>query len=325
MITAYKIHAGNNMKQFKSIDFSLGSYKYDNRPTQVTVPNFESFKDYILARKSHAKGQTYFCGGFEVGQHKDPRKYPQAAPYRLKKLAKMRAFAAFDFDGFSGQQTFQEVMQLLNKYQGFGYTTWSHTQLQPRARAILELDKAVNEIESQAICNEIEGQIERTVGKGNVVFDKSVYMLEQPIYGPPVNAQIFIFNGEAIDAELMALFGNFSVTSKRLKQTKAQTMTALLKKQPPIESAREVAKLKSMLLHIDADCEYQTYRQVVWAILSTNWLCAEQIALDWSLTAPDRFNQTVFDYLVNNFDINRMDCPSLGSINFLAKEGGWNE
>lgn len=313
------------MKHIQHIDFSLGRDKYDNKPKQVTVPNFDEFRDYILQRKSHSKGKTYFCGGFEVGQHKDPHKYPEVAPYRLKKLAKMRAFAAFDFDGFSEQTTFQRVMELLNKYRGFGYTTWSHTPSKPRARAILELDKCVNEIESQAICSEIESEIEREIGKGKVVFDKSVYMLEQPIYAPPTNAQIFTFTGDVIDAELLALFGNFKATAKHRKQIKTPAMAALLKKHPPIESPREIAKLKSMLSHINADCEYRTYRQVVWAILSTNWASAENIALNWSLTAPDRFNQTVFGYLVSNFDINHLDCPSIGSLHFLAKEGGWNE
>lgn len=313
------------MKNIESFDFSIGKDKYDNKPKQVTVSSFDEFKDYILQRKSSAKGQTYFCGGFEPGQHKNPDKYAEVLPYRLKKLAKMRAFAAFDFDGFSDRQTFNKVMNHLSRYRGFGYTTWSHTNLQPRARAILELDKCVTESESQAICGEVEDEIERIVGKGKVVFDKSVYMLEQPIYSPPLNAQIFIFDGEVINAELFALFGGFTVSTNKPRVSKSTALVFPARKQPPIETPREIAKLESMLSYIDADCDYQTYRQVVWAILSTNWVCSEQLALNWSLTAQDRFNQTVFDDLVNNFDINHMGCPSLGSIYFLATEGGWDE
>jgi hypothetical protein len=313
------------MKKIESFDFSIGKDKYDNKPNQVTVSDFDEFKDYVLQRKSSAKGQTYFCGGFEAGQHKNPDKYAEVLPYRLKKLAKMRAFAAFDFDGFSDNQTFIKVINHLGRYRGFGYTTWSHTSLQPRARAILELDKCVTESESQAICGELEDEIEREVGKGKVVFDNSVYMLEQPIYSPPLNAQIFIFDGEVINAELLALFGSFKATTNKQKISRSPAVGCLAKKQPPIETAREIAKLESMLSYIDADCDYQTYRQVVWAILSTNWVCSERLALNWSLTAQDRFNQTVFDDLVKNFDINHIDCPSMGSIYFLASEGGWNE
>lgn len=314
---------GAKVKNLDKFEFSMGRDKYDNRPKQIVTPTFDDFKIHVLDHKSTIKGKTYFCGGFDLGQHKDPKKYPEIAAYRLKKLAKQRGFIAFDFDGFSTPEKFRIVMDLLNKYRGFGYTTWSHSSISPRARAILELNKCVTEQESQAICWVIEREINKHVGFGNVIFDKSVYMLEQPIYSPPTKAEIFNFTGEIVNAEVFALMGSASLEAKNPKILRK--INCLSKKSPPFESPREIAKLKSMLNFIDADCDYLAYRQVVWAILSTNWQSAEDIALNWSLTAPDRFNQTVFDDLINNFDIDHPDCPSLGSINFLAKEGGWNE
>ena len=311
------------MEELIQFEFSVGRDKYDNRPKQIVTPTFDDFKKYILNNKSTVKGKTYFCGGFELGEHKDPKKYPEVAAYRLKRLAKQRGFIAFDFDGFLTPEKYTKVIELLNKYRGFGYTTWSHSSEHPRARAIFELNKCITEQESHAICNVIEREIDKFVGQGSVVFDKSVYMLEQPIYSPPVNAEIFSFNGEIVDAELFALLGNSALQAKGSKSIR--NINFLSRKPPPFESPSEIARLKSMLNFIDADCSYLAYRQIVWAILSTNWPSAEDIALNWSLTAPDRFNQTVFNDLINNFDIDHPDCPSLGSINFLAKEGGWNE
>jgi hypothetical protein len=90
------------------------------------------------------------------------------------------------------------------------------------------------------------------------------------------------------------------------------------------ETPRNIALLKEQLRHISADCSYEVYRRIIWGTLSSGWSCAEQLALDWSQTAPDRFDQLTFEALVRYFDPNRADCPSLGSIYHAARAGGWN-
>ncbi len=90
------------------------------------------------------------------------------------------------------------------------------------------------------------------------------------------------------------------------------------------ETRLNIARLRAQLRHISADCSYEVYRRIVWAILSSGWTCAEQIALEWSETAPDRFDQLTFDALVKYFDPDRQDCPSLGSIYHAARAGGWH-
>ena len=92
---------------------------------------------------------------------------------------------------------------------------------------------------------------------------------------------------------------------------------------PRPETPRAVATLKEKLEFISADCHYETYRQVVWAILSTLWSCAEDIAREWSKTAPLRFDQNCFDNLVRSFDPGKAKCPTLGSIYHHARSGGW--
>jgi hypothetical protein len=62
---------------------------------------------------------------------------------------------------------------------------------------------------------------------------------------------------------------------------------------------------------------------VIWAIMSTGWRCAEQVALDWSLTAHERFEQTTFEALVNTYDPDRPDCISYGTLVFLARQGDY--
>lgn len=91
---------------------------------------------------------------------------------------------------------------------------------------------------------------------------------------------------------------------------------------PRPNTPREIARLKDMLISINADCSYDTYMRVVWGILSTGWPEAEQIALDWSLSDGD-FSQKTFDNLVRSFDPNRSSSTTMGTIYHLARQGGW--
>jgi putative DNA primase/helicase len=87
------------------------------------------------------------------------------------------------------------------------------------------------------------------------------------------------------------------------------------------ETPRQIAMLEQHLAFIDADCDYETYRNVIWGIASTGWECAYQIALDWSLTAEYRFEEHTLDALFFSYDSNRDDRITMGTICFYAKEG----
>ncbi len=90
------------------------------------------------------------------------------------------------------------------------------------------------------------------------------------------------------------------------------------------ESPRQLATITDALNYITADCSYEVWRNVVWAILSTGWLCAEDIALNWSQTAPDRFDWESFWLVANSFIPDLADGISVGTIYHHARLGGWN-
>jgi len=79
-----------------------------------------------------------------------------------------------------------------------------------------------------------------------------------------------------------------------------------------------------MLNHINADCEYQTWRNVIWAILSTSWECSEDVAYEWSKTAPDRFEEDAFWLVANSYIPDLDQQITFGTIHHLARIGGWN-
>jgi hypothetical protein len=92
----------------------------------------------------------------------------------------------------------------------------------------------------------------------------------------------------------------------------------------PPESPRQVATITDALNYIKADCSYEIWRNVVWAILSTGWLCAEDMALKWSQTAPERFDWDSFWIVANSYIPDLPDRISLGTIYHHARLGGWN-
>ena len=90
------------------------------------------------------------------------------------------------------------------------------------------------------------------------------------------------------------------------------------------ETPRQIAILKDALSFISADCDYETWRNMVWATLSTGWLCAEDVALAWSETAPERFDFDTFWVLSNSYIPDLPNQITAGTIWHHARQGGWN-
>lgn len=90
------------------------------------------------------------------------------------------------------------------------------------------------------------------------------------------------------------------------------------------ESPRQIAIIKDALSHISADCPYEVWRNIVWGIISTNWTCAEEIAEEWSRTAPNRYAEDAFWTLVNSYMPQRENQITVGTIYHHARLGGWN-
>lgn len=88
------------------------------------------------------------------------------------------------------------------------------------------------------------------------------------------------------------------------------------------ETPRQIAILKQQLEFIDADCSYESYRNVIWGIASTGWECAYQIALDWSLTAEHRFEEHILNTLFFSYDPDRDHRITVGTLFHYAKKGG---
>ena len=88
------------------------------------------------------------------------------------------------------------------------------------------------------------------------------------------------------------------------------------------ESPKNVATLINALDQISSDCDYESYRNIVWAIKSTGWTVADEIALIWSQKAMDRFNEETFNNLINSYSFDHTNPITVGTIFHLARTGG---
>lgn len=87
------------------------------------------------------------------------------------------------------------------------------------------------------------------------------------------------------------------------------------------ESKEAVDRVKEMLAFVSADCDYFTWRDIVWAVISTGWISAQKIAQDWSMSVPERYEHDAFNTLARDFDPE--EGITLGTLYHHAKLAGW--
>ena len=181
--------------------FSLGKNTFDNCPSQQSVSTFDDFANAISNAKSLVKGETYICSALKKGSHDDPNKNQGINHWRLKSNALPRRFLAFDFDGFESPEVFKNLCDYFKNTNCLIYTTASHTDEKPRARAIIELNRDISYLEGELLGDAAEKEIESKIGIGLITFDKSVYRATQPVYTPLNTSTIIRHIGKALDVD----------------------------------------------------------------------------------------------------------------------------
>ncbi|WP_272148377.1 PriCT-2 domain-containing protein [Burkholderia cepacia] len=76
-----------------------------------------------------------------------------------------------------------------------------------------------------------------------------------------------------------------------------------------------------MLATVKPDCDYHTWRNVVWAIASTGWNCAKDVARKWSMGAPRKFDESHFLKVWHSFDAGR--GIGFGTLVHYAAQNGY--
>ena len=185
-----------------AISFSRGTDKYDNCPAQLTATDFQTFIELVDEDRSPKKGLAFICAPLDMGIHyQQPQKHQGLDHWRLKNYALDRRFLAFDFDGFASPDVFEEVRQYFARWSSLIYTTASHTDSAPRARAIVELDRAVSDSEGVKLGMSAQRLLESVFGVDAIRFDDSVYRATQPVYTPVTSSIATHWDGKPMEVD----------------------------------------------------------------------------------------------------------------------------
>ena len=313
-----------------NIKFSQGRSKYDNQPAQLDAADFDDFVTQISRTGSTRKGQTYICAPLAKGAHSDPQKYVGDAHWRIRNLALPRRFLALDADGFSSPSVFSTFQQEVSQWNSVVYTTARHTEEAPRARALIELSREVDYAEGVALGDAVQRMLETKLGASNIVLDPSVYRGSQPVYTPLVGAQTFRFLADSLDVDSILSAWPLSTMSHSLvglglgganypvAGLSAMTLALIA----PPENPMEIAKVQTALNQVSADCPYPLWINILFALRSTGWSCAEDVARQWSMTAPHRYNQAAFDKVWQR--AKPTGGISIGTLYYYAKQQNVN-
>ena len=115
----------------------------------------------------------------------------------------------------------------------------------------------------------------RPVGATNLKYSptrqvKALYVADD------VNFTVFKAKIEAAESSS----DSFGATSKYPLLT--QVDQNLLGMAPQLETPKNIQRVLDALGYVPADCSYEVWRDCVWALLSTGWICAAKLAVDWS-------------------------------------------
>jgi len=105
--------------------------------------------------------------------------------------------------------------------------------------------------------------------------------------------------------------------SKRIPNRKTAVTIATSATETPVN----VARLRSALEYIPPSSAYPEWRNAVWAIASTGWDCAEDLARSWSMSDPAYSSGEGFDKVWQSFDPTR--GITLGTFFHIARQAGW--
>ena len=125
---------------------------------------------------------------------------------------------------------------------------------------------------------------------------------------------------EALETALSAGEAPQLIPRQRKKRT---TLDAILRASGLEETPENIALVREMLAVLLADCDHDTWLKIVFAIASLGWECSEELAREWSKTAPDAYEKEAFDKLWESYEPGRPGGITVSTLFHLATEGGW--
>lgn len=294
---------------------------------KIAVTFFKHKRDPIPCFANQIAPEVLFnsLSHHKISDEKDGFCYGQ---YQLKSGTgrtneNVMARSGIDIDIDNGA-TLDQLRPVLQPYKWGAYSTFSHDPEngKHKFRIVLPFCRDVAPSEWNQVwegCNTMLGG----------VIDASTKDISRMVFAPrcPEHTRKFAFceqnDGVLISPdELIAHARKASVVSTPFDLNDA-AISAYQKSPPPSEAPEEINRVKSMLSIISADCSYAQWRDIVWAVASLGWTCAEELARNWSASAAHKFSSAEFDKLWDSFKPD--GGIGFGTLVHYAKQAGWIE
>ena len=304
--------------------YSRGTNKYDNSPAQLKVKDFDEFADAVTNDKSSSKGLAYICAALSEGVHYEkPDENLGTNHWRLKNYGLARQYLAFDFDGFESPSVFSEVCEYFSAFNCLIYTTASHTEAAPRARALVELNREISPLEGEELGQAAQGGVESSIGTRKIKFDDSVYRATQPIYTPVTTSKIIRHHGTSLDVD--ATLDKY--LPKQTGKPAGSPESVVKSSNALLDTVEGVARMLSALSAIPAKIERRLWCDLLYSVKAHGFSSSEHEAREWSKTAgeydpvnnPHGYDEKAFN------DVWKYPVQSIGpgTLYHHAKQFGW--
>lgn len=169
-------------------------------------------------------------------------------------------------------------------------------------------------------------EVPATLARGIDLKRGNGYVLLPPSVHP--NGTPYTFEGGGLlDGELdfVPPLPQWCYTSRTLDLTTSDSNDwATTARTTDPETPENVNRVRDALEYIDADGGRDDWRNVLFALDSTRWECAAQLARDWSMTAPHRFEEDAFLNIMDSAK-DKPNGITLGTLFAMAAANGWED
>lgn len=126
---------------------------------------------------------------------------------------------------------------------------------------------------------------------------------------------------EGADTDFAAFSAKINAAYANLPSQQIEDLGGGLEKcPPPPETAEEIDRVKSMLAVLSPDCDRSIWLKILFALASTDWACAENLAREWSKESS-KYNKDDFDIAWGSYRPDR--GITFATLVHYAMEAGW--
>ena len=267
----------------------------------------------------------------QIGLKDGPGYVPSNIPTgrRLTALVKNVSFLVFDIDNKEQAISEGEIISIVESYnyEGILHSTHSHQVDAPRFRLILFVSVPIAAMSYQDILYRVAEQLGITTSMDSACTDAARLFYFPRCPEERLGDYVYhYFDGSPVDVD--SCLKNIDIASNLLP------VTAVFQRRNNehdwAETKENIAKVKDFLSCCPADCDYQIWRDISWAVCWLNWSCGEVILREWSMQSASHWSsgnasQTEMDFstLIDSYDSNRDKPLSIGTLIAHAKKGGW--